>query len=85
MIGYSIFTWEDGLGVGDSSCVKIESTVANDARYMQAVSGLLIGETYHVSAMIKVESIDMLGSPIGATVSLIAYSGWATFCVSSPA
>lgn len=65
------FTWEQTAGVGGSRCGHIENTAPNDAWYEQTVTGLTVGQTYRLSAMLKVESIDVTGASVGANIAII--------------
>lgn len=54
----SNFTWLPSGGVNNSSAIKIENVISNDAWFEQSVSGLIIGENYILTGDIKVESIE---------------------------
>jgi len=80
----ALMTWEANVGVGGSHCIRIENTSPNDSRYIQTVNGLKAGMAYKISGLLKVLSIDMSGSSIGASISLLGYDDWSTWIHSEP-
>ena len=68
---YAVYTWEEvGTGRNGSRCMSVENIEENDARILQDVSGLTVGEEYRLSGWIKGENIMNISGNTGATLGI---------------
>lgn len=68
------FTWEQDSGRGGTRCVSIEipANATNDARWIQTVGGLTVGDVYELHGWVKGRDIKAgVGAEVGANLSLL--------------
>lgn len=68
--GASSFSWEETGGLDDSSCVRIESTQNNDARYVMNLE-VLPDTYYRISAWIRTEDVPQGSNLVGGNISVL--------------
>jgi hypothetical protein len=71
----AVLNWEDQTqGRNSTTCVSVRNTGANDARWIQEISGLVPNATYRMSGWIRGENINLNGGTVGANISIMGLS-----------
>lgn len=71
----TVFSWDDRVAHSGSKSVKINSPVANDARWLQDIS-VQPNTNYILSGWIKTENVEHSGQPVDAGANLTLFNTW---------
>ncbi len=69
--GRSVFSHLADQGMDGSGCLYIESTSANDARFLLTVDDVRKETYYRISAWVKTEGVGAEGAAVGANLSVL--------------